>query len=578
MHSAARSKGMTWTLRLACLAVILLASGLCLHRLGAVSLWYDEIVQVSLASRMSLRDIIRVHLSSAAAPLDPLLSKAVLSLGRAEFVLRFPAACFAILSVALCFALGRAMFGSLEGLLAAFLMAISAFHIQYAQEVRTYALLGFIGALALWFLWRALRDDHLRDWAAWTALGWLGLCAHPFAALWVLAQACYGVTASAFNRSIGGSEFWTQASRLRRMLVCAGLVLLGAGAQFALAAGDFLKRPAGAAAATPSVFDNWIQPVGHLLVQLGNGAWAAFLCLGVILCAFLTSRREDRAAIWLLGLSGLIPGALAIIAGRAAFVARYVIFVLPPWTLLVARGTTGLARTLQARLQPGPTRNVTWYTVTLALGVAAFGLAGLMRTQEYYTPNPTDWRSKADWRGAGRYLIDHAEPDALVLANTISPLSGYGDVWVLECLPYYFPQAGAGMPFRPAKQLGRAGQRETAPGEVWCAVYHPDGLLAPSVLEVDRLEFHKLTLLRSRAGETPGAALESVLQGLLELQQTTGGRFELHLALARVYAGDGQAGRAERELQAAREQSLSSLDTEAALATAAALVRLLLQH
>ena len=76
-----------------------------------------------------------------------------------EMALRLPAAIASILGVAALWALGRRMLGPTVGLLAAFFLALSAMHIEFAQEVHAYALLATLSTLLLWSLLRAAQRE-----------------------------------------------------------------------------------------------------------------------------------------------------------------------------------------------------------------------------------------------------------------------------------------------------------------------------------------------------------------------------------------------------------------------------------
>jgi len=582
MDSQGRTLGTGWAFRLACLLVILLATGLRLSALGARSLWFDEIAQVTTASEFGATDIIRLHLDQATAPLDHLITDAVVWLGRSEYLLRFPAACFSVLTVALCFALGRTMFGPLEGLIAAFLLAISAFHIHYAQEVRTYALLAFLGSLSLCLLWKALRGDRTRDWLAWTTIGWLGLTAHAFAALWALAQGIYGLTATGWNRWQRDDAFRLQSVRLRKLLLGVVGVLVGAGAQACLAASNYSERGSRAAVqasqAASAVYANLIRPAGHLFVQLGNGIAGGVLCVAAILGTYLTCRRRDWRAIWLLTLSCIVPAALGLIAARASFVARYVIFILPPWLLLVARGLSGVAQAIAARLRYSRVTPLGTASLPLVLFVAVFAVAGVAPVQRYYAQDPTDWRSKADWRSVGRYLSERVLPGDVVIVDSVTPTNRIGDSWPLRCLPHYFPPTQLGAVLLPVTGIGTSELLNWEQGGAWAIAFHPDGPLHADVPDVAVVRFHKLTLLFPRATSTLSEQMLSVLRALSRLQQTPVGEFEVRLALARVYAVDGQFSAAKAELQAARSLALSSAGNSRALRSTAEYLRAQEQH
>jgi 4-amino-4-deoxy-L-arabinose transferase-like glycosyltransferase len=126
-------------------AILLLAFGLRLYRLGAESLWYDETVSVHLAGK-SVPALVAHTAGDIHPPGYYLLLNAWLRLaGSSEFAVAFPSLFFGMLLVALVYWLGAQVFGRKAGLLAAFLLAISPFNIWYSQEVRMYTLGALLG-------------------------------------------------------------------------------------------------------------------------------------------------------------------------------------------------------------------------------------------------------------------------------------------------------------------------------------------------------------------------------------------------------------------------------------------------
>ena len=88
-------------------ALILLAAfALRVHALGAKSLWYDELRQIEVAQHR-LADFPPELAKHSARPLDYWLTHYLLIAGHQEFWLRFPAALWSTLGVALMFPLAR---------------------------------------------------------------------------------------------------------------------------------------------------------------------------------------------------------------------------------------------------------------------------------------------------------------------------------------------------------------------------------------------------------------------------------------------------------------------------------------
>ncbi|MBZ0286055.1 MAG: glycosyltransferase family 39 protein, partial [Anaerolineae bacterium] len=139
------------------LAVILLAFFLRFHNLGAQSFWNDEGSSYVQATR-SFAEIA----SNAARDIHPPGYYWLLALwrnfsGDSEFGLRSLSAFAGVLTVAFTYALGKRLFNSVAGLLAALFVALNTFSIYYAQEARMYALLALWGVMGMYALTGLLK-------------------------------------------------------------------------------------------------------------------------------------------------------------------------------------------------------------------------------------------------------------------------------------------------------------------------------------------------------------------------------------------------------------------------------------
>jgi len=140
------------------LAILLLASFLRFYRLDAQSFWNDEGNSARIAERPL--DLI---LEGAAGDIHPpgyylLLHGWRALFGQNEFALRSLSVVAGVALVAFTYLLGRRLFGESTGLTAAFLGAISPFAIYYSQEARMYALLAALSAASTYLLLRLLSS------------------------------------------------------------------------------------------------------------------------------------------------------------------------------------------------------------------------------------------------------------------------------------------------------------------------------------------------------------------------------------------------------------------------------------
>jgi 4-amino-4-deoxy-L-arabinose transferase-like glycosyltransferase len=129
----ARRNGMDQRIVLPALVVVLLCAALIrMYGLDLQSLEADEIFTIGIAdSDNSLLEVLSIplHNTPMAKPaLYFLMTHFFLRLQDHDFLLRFPSMAFGVLGIAATYAVGAALFGKKEGLVAAFLLCISGTH------------------------------------------------------------------------------------------------------------------------------------------------------------------------------------------------------------------------------------------------------------------------------------------------------------------------------------------------------------------------------------------------------------------------------------------------------------------
>ena len=130
-----------------------LAAVLRFHSLAAKSFWFDEGVSVAIA-RLDWYNFARIlWRREANMSLYYFLLHFWLYFGGSEFFVRALSVLFAVASVPVIYLLGRRLFDSRVGLIAAALMAVNAYHVQYSQDARSYSLMVLLCLLSsLYFL------------------------------------------------------------------------------------------------------------------------------------------------------------------------------------------------------------------------------------------------------------------------------------------------------------------------------------------------------------------------------------------------------------------------------------------
>jgi mannosyltransferase len=149
--------------------VLLLAALLRLAFLSREGFWFDEFYTVK-QSAMSVPALLTdlAH-SDVHPPLHHLLLLVIHRFfGVSEFLFRLPSVIFGVLSVLLAYSLGRLLFNRQAGLLAALLLAVNPFAINYSQEARAYSLLLFLSGAAALAWWSCVRSKDSEDSGGWS--------------------------------------------------------------------------------------------------------------------------------------------------------------------------------------------------------------------------------------------------------------------------------------------------------------------------------------------------------------------------------------------------------------------------
>jgi hypothetical protein len=363
---------------LAVLAAILgVAAWLRVVHLGTPSLWWDELVEIRTADR-PLGDVLRIvrdgpsfaGSNGGAMPADYVLLHAYLRAvpvpapapERLEAYFRTPACEASIAAVAALALLGRALFGSATGALAALLLATSLPAMLYAAEARPYSLFTLATVLDVAAFAGVVRaPGRVGRWALYLVANLLYVFTGVFGLLVIAVQ--YGV--------LGAIALRRRADRPARRLV------LASGAALALVVGGYLaSTPLGVSYPRNAV----VEPLAV--------TWASLRFFAADSTAFTVAFLVAAPFAVRAGLRrGVGPVAIAIVLAFAALPAialvirwkhyyfhpRHVMFLLPLFHLVVAAGVLEIVRMLD------PLRRLVGIARTRraieATGVAALAVA-----------------------------------------------------------------------------------------------------------------------------------------------------------------------------------------------------------
>jgi hypothetical protein len=365
-------------------AITCVAAALRLHGISAKPIWFDEALSFGVA-RLPWRAFFHALWNREAnMGIYFLLLHLWLMLGSTLGFLRGLSVLFSVATVPIVYGLGARLFGRNAGLIAAWLLAINAFHIRYAQEIRGYAMVAFFAALATWLLVRNLQEPSSAHWAAYTAACSLTIYSQFLGAFVILAHFlsfAYFRKKDIPVRDLVRSYFWLAVSLLP-------IALFSMRTRFAtvnwipqIGPGEFLN-----------FWEVFGGNYGLLLLSLEAVAIGLF-----VFGAIRSRERGDRSvegwghALVLLWLFVPVFLILAISIVHPLFVFRYLIPSLPALMLVIAAGIV--------RVKP--------FALSAAFCVV-ISVLSVLGTASYYRRDIDIVRG--DWQDLFAYVYDHAQP------------------------------------------------------------------------------------------------------------------------------------------------------------------------
>lgn len=179
----------------ALLIIIAFGAALRVYELDADSLWLDEASSIKFAHE-SLKGIIETTAKDVHPPLYYFALHYWINLfGDSETDARLLSALFGILALAVTYMVAARLFDRATALLAAFLLALSRFHLEFSQEARMYSLLCLLGLLSFYFFIKLLEDKSSRlALAGYIAASALMMYTHVYSFFILAAQNLYLLT------------------------------------------------------------------------------------------------------------------------------------------------------------------------------------------------------------------------------------------------------------------------------------------------------------------------------------------------------------------------------------------------
>jgi len=390
-------------------------------------------------------------------------------IGTNDFILRLPAVIFGVLTIPLCYHVGKLFFGPREGLVGAFLMSISWMHIYYSQMVRMYSLLVFLSLSSLFFFYKCFFEGEekgkrkgrsrsgLERKKILLLVGFvvstvLGFYTHFFAILIFAVETVFFILIMIIDHFVTRNRSFSirRAKNKRRkkifllfvwsnvaiFLLLSPLIIARMGTALRLAegnAGDNSVRRLDVSFLVKSF--TWFSNTGSVYWSNITDNFALSIYLSLFICGLLLSIRKFRMQIALLSISIALPVLLIFLLSTRMYIQsqpRYLIFILPIYLIIVSRGIVRTAELVskavkelwQALITTRLPKQFGVFLVVLSLILIIFSYASTPALIGYYN-RPED----ENWRGAAQYLENEWQQNDVILLEP---------VWNIGPFLYYY--------------------------------------------------------------------------------------------------------------------------------------------
>lgn len=372
-----------------------------IYQIGKLSFWNDEINTVIFATP-NLKDMFRILW-----PKEINMSLYYMFVhfwirifpNASEGMLRVLSVIFSVASIPAVFLLGKTMGVSRKkatviGLVAALLVALNAYHIQYGQEFRAYSLVFLLATLSTFLFIKAIEQppDTPNYWWRWYAIvSAAAVYSHFFMVFVLVAQ-----VASLFVLFLGNIQtFHIKLGLVSSGVAIAVLITPLAVATFSAGAGGLAWIPEPTLGSVNKFVIELTGKQGGVLLALYFFAGSIGLLAGV--GAWLQKNLITKWKFTLMANCLLLPVAIALVLSKVMtpiFMPYYLLFVMPYLAILAAVGIVTLA-TLGWN-------NRKFRIITIPVGIAVLALTvtlSVMGIKSYFKTF-----QKEDWKGVTQFL------------------------------------------------------------------------------------------------------------------------------------------------------------------------------
>jgi uncharacterized membrane protein len=315
-----------------------------------------------------------------------------------EGTLRGLSTFFSVASIPVVFLLGRTLTtdrrkSTAIGLIAAFLIAVNAYHIQYAQEFRSYSLTFLLTTLSTLFLIYALEDTESKHhWPIWYIIITAAAVYSHFLAVFIIAAQAVTLPILLLDKNEYLFNF-------RRFLYY-GIGLFGLIFPIALVA--YTKGVGQISWISEPTLEDVRVFFEEITGAQGRSLLALYLVVGCIGLFFGEGFgvRQEYKSVWkftLMTSCFVLPVIIALVISKITipiFQDRYLLYIMPYLAILAATGIVTLASSKW--------RNEKYRSLSVSIGIgllvlfAVYSAKGIKTFFKYF--------QKEDWRSATQLL------------------------------------------------------------------------------------------------------------------------------------------------------------------------------
>ena len=341
-------------------------------------------------------------------------------LGESEFAARLPALIMGLLGIMMVFQFGETFLETRCGLIAAILLAVSAFHIDHSSEARGYSGLVLFSILSSLYFLKGVKTNGLRSWMLYIVFTVLGFYSHVFMFAVSISQFFSSFLFVALEKwgSLKGDMTKKIFGHFLVSLSLAGIITLFIYspilATFFNNVGKVRLVDVNRIPFVVSLFNSFFPGISNISGGIVYGI--LFFC-GM----YGTYRRNPLLSIYLFVML-VLPLSLYLAANPMFVFERYFVFALPFALLIVGQGVVGLANNLKGIYK---------------IGALLFDLLLLVYLQ-LPAVSRTLYQDRQNYREAMRYVQREIE------SNTDDLVFSIGHAG--EHFRYYSPDIGIPIP------------------------------------------------------------------------------------------------------------------------------------